>query len=150
MGYPDRGRPTAGGPVSLPVGARLSRKEQDMSAVPTPTTTLALDEINLASFDFWARDDVHGALAKLRRERPIAWHQHPDSGKGFWSVTRYDDVAAITRDHETFSSAWGIQVMTDPEDMQRLSAIRSMISTEPPGAPPGGPHDHPRPRGGRW
>jgi len=218
-----------------------------MSAVPTPTTTLALDEINLASFDFWARDDVHGALAKLRRERPIAWHQHPDSGKGFWSITRYDDVAAITRDHETFSSAWGIQVMTDPEDMQRLSAIRSMISTdppkhtklravvnrgftpravaraeesvrrrareivdvvapkgeiefvsevasvlpvaiicdmmgvpeadrsgvrghqghssegrrgasrlratagpEPPGAPPGGPHDHPRPRGGRW
>jgi len=103
-----------------------------MSAVPTPTTTLALDEINLASFDFWARDDVHGALAKLRRERPIAWHQHPDSGKGFWSVTRYDDVAAITRDHETFSSAWGIQVMTDPEDMQRLSAIRSMISTDPP------------------
>ena len=103
-----------------------------MSAVPTPTTTLALDEINLASFDFWARDDVHGALAKLRRERPIAWHQHPDSGKGFWSVTRYDDVATITRDHETFSSAWGIQVMTDPEDMQRLSAIRSMISTDPP------------------
>src|SRR5213596_2774132 len=132
MGYPERSRPTAGGRVSLPVAARLSRKEHDMSAVPTPTTTLALDEINLASFDFWARDDVHGALAKLRRERPIAWHQHPDSGKGFWSVTRYDDVATITRDHETFSSAWGIQVMTDPEDMQRLSAIRSMISTDPP------------------
>src|SRR5947199_8709408 len=132
MGYPERSRPTAGGRVSLPVAARLSRKEHDMSAVPTPTTTLALDEINLASFDFWARDDVHGALAKLRRERPIAWHQHPDSGKGFWSVTRYDDVATITRDHETFSSAWGIQVMTDREDMQRLSAIRSMISTDPP------------------
>src|SRR5947207_9655560 len=132
MGYPERSRPTAGGRVSLPVAARLSRKEHDMSAVPTPTTTLALNEINLASFDFWARDDVHGALAKLRRERPIAWHQHPDSGKGFWSVTRYDDVATITRDHETFSSAFGIQVMTDPEDMQRLGAIRSMISTDPP------------------
>ena len=103
-----------------------------MSTVPTPTTALSLDEINPASFDFWLRDDVEGALARLRHERPVAWHQHPDSGKGFWSVTRYDDVATITRDHETFSSAWGIQVMTDPEDMQRLSAIRSMISTDPP------------------
>ncbi len=103
-----------------------------MSTVPTPTTTLALDDINPASFDFWLRDDVHGALARLRRERPVAWHQHPDSGRGFWSLTRYDDVAAATRDWETFSSAFGIQVLTDPEDMGRVAAIRSMISTDPP------------------
>src|SRR5712692_6530970 len=102
-----------------------------MALIPTPTTTLALDEINPASFDFWMRDDVHGAFARLRQERPVAWHQHPDSGKGFWSLTRYDDVAAATRDWETFSSAHGIQVMTDPEDTARIG-IRSMISTDPP------------------
>ena len=102
-----------------------------MTPIPTPPTTLALDEINPASFDFWLRDEVHGALARLRHERPVAWHQHPDSGKGFWSLTRYDDVAAATRDWETFSSAWGIQVMTDPEDTARIG-IRSMISTDPP------------------
>src|SRR2546425_235188 len=107
-------------------------KEPRMSTVPTPTTALTLDEINPASFDFWLRDDVEGALAKLRNERPVAWHQHPDSGKGFWSITRFDDVAAATRDWETFSSAYGIQVMTDPEDMQYMGAIRSMISTDPP------------------
>jgi len=102
-----------------------------MSPVPTPTTSLALDEINPGSFDFWLRDDVDGALARLRRERPIAWHQHPDSGRGFWSLTRFDDIAAASRDWETFSSAWGIQVLTDPEDTDRLG-IRSMISTDPP------------------
>ena len=78
------------------------------------------------------RDDVHGAFARLRRERPVAWHQHPDSGKGFWSLTRFDDVAAATRDWQTFSSAFGIQAMMDPEDSERLAAIRSMISTDPP------------------
>jgi len=102
-----------------------------MSPVPTPTTSLALDEINPGSFDFWLRDDVDGALARLRRERPIAWHQHPDSGRGFWSLTRFDDIAAASRDWETFSSAYGIQVLTDPEDTDRLG-IRSMISTDPP------------------
>ena len=102
-----------------------------MSPVPTPTTSLALDEINPGSFDFWLRDDVDGALARRRRERPIAWHQHPDSGRGFWSLTRFDDIAAASRDWETFSSAWGIQVLTDPEDTDRLG-IRSMISTDPP------------------
>src|SRR5256885_13909370 len=107
-------------------------KEPRMTTVPTPTTALPRDEITPASFDFWLRDDVEGALAKLRDERPVAWHQHPDSGKGFWSITRFDDVAAATRDWETFSSSYGIQVMTDPEDMQYMGAIRSMISTDPP------------------
>src|SRR5215468_9132897 len=102
-----------------------------MSPVPTPTTSLALEEINPGSFDFWLRDDVDGALARLRRERPIAWHQHPDSGRGFWSLTRFDDIAAASRDWETFSSAYGIQVLTDPEDTDRIG-IRSMISTDPP------------------
>ena len=91
-----------------------------------------MDDINLASFDFWMRDDVDGALAKLRRERPVAWHQHADSGKGFWSLTRFVDVAAATRAWDTFSSAFGIQAMMDPEDMAQLTAIRSMISTDPP------------------
>jgi len=102
-----------------------------MSDVPVPTTTLALDEINPGSFDFWLRDDVDGALARLRRERPIAWHQHPDSGRGFWSLTRFDDIVTASRDWETFSSAYGIQVLTDPEDTDRIG-IRSMISTDPP------------------
>jgi len=102
-----------------------------MPTVPTPTTTLGLDEINPGSFDFWLRDDLHGALAKLRQERPVAWHEHPDSGRGFWSLTRYADIAAATRDWETFSSAGGIQVMTEVEDTDRFQ-IRSMIATDPP------------------
>src|SRR5881397_2409737 len=36
-----------------------------------------------------------------------------------------------SRDWETFSSAYGIQVLTDPEDTDRIG-IRSMISTDPP------------------
>src|SRR5712692_2653275 len=114
-----------------PLSRARSTEAQAMSDVPVPTTTLTLDEINPASFDFWLRDDIHGAMARLRNERPVAWHEHRDSGRGFWSLTRFDDIAAASRDWETFSSAYGIQVLTDPEDTERIG-IRSMISTDPP------------------
>ena len=103
-----------------------------MSCVPEPTTALTLDAINLADFDFWQRDDVHGALAALRRERPVAWHEHSDSGQGFWSLTRFDDVAAATRDWATFSSAQGIQAMVDREDFEKSPGRGSMINMDPP------------------
>ena len=55
----------------------------------------------------------------------------PDEG-GFWSITRFDDVRAVSRDHRTFSSERrGIFHMDDigvPLDMQRLQ----MISMDPP------------------
>src|SRR5437763_84262 len=81
------------------------------------TTALTLDEFNPASFGYWLRDDVDGAVAKSRHERLVAWHQHPYSGKGFWSIARFDDVTAATRDWETFSSSYVIQAMSGPEDM---------------------------------
>jgi hypothetical protein len=72
-----------------------------MSTIPTPTTALPLDEINPASFDFWLRDDVEGALAKLRHERPVAWHQHPTparaSGRSPASTTSRRPRATGTR-----------------------------------------------------
>jgi cytochrome P450 len=55
----------------------------------------------------------------------------PDEG-GFWSITRFDDVRAVSRDHRTFSSERrGIFHMDDigvPLDMQRLQ----LISMDPP------------------
>src|SRR5215510_6891654 len=111
---------------------RPVRKEAPMFAVPETTTSLAPDAINLADFDFWQRDDFHGALAVLRRERPVAWHEHPDSGQGFWSLTRFDDVAAATRDWATFSSSQGIQAMADREDFEKSPRRGSMINMDPP------------------
>ncbi len=97
-----------------------------------PDTELSVDEINLAQLDFWLRDDVDGALAKLRRERPIAWHEHPDCGKGFWSVTRYADIAAISVDTATFSNRWSIRVNHDPEMGLTRPGSSSIIEMDPP------------------
>jgi cytochrome P450 len=49
-----------------------------------------------------ARADPPAAYARLRERCPVAW---TDDLGGFWSVLRYEDVAAVARDTETFSNA---------------------------------------------
>ncbi|MFD7922997.1 cytochrome P450 [Streptomyces sp. NPDC059740] len=43
----------------------------------------------------------------MRAHAPVHWHE-PGLFPGFWSLTRYDEVKAVLRDAETFSSASGI------------------------------------------
>jgi cytochrome P450 len=43
------------------------------------------------------------AFAQLRREAPVYEQAAPDGGR-FWSVTRYDDLVRVARDHEHFSA----------------------------------------------
>lgn len=97
-----------------------------------PPTDLGLDEINLADPEFWLRPDYHAALGKLRDERPIAWHEHPDSGKGFWSFVDYDDIIAVTRDWEQFSSKYGIRVHHDHGNGVVRPGTNIMIEMDPP------------------
>ena len=66
----------------------------------------------------------------LRDEDPVSWWDESDGGSGFWAVTRYDDLLAVSRDVETFSSAQGITW----EEMapSAFEARRSMIEHDPP------------------
>ena len=47
---------------------------------------------------------VHELFARLRRNEPVAWCPEPWGGKGFWSVTTYDDIQAVSRNPKVFSS----------------------------------------------
>ena len=44
----------------------------------------------------WPRAVPYGEFGRLRREAPVAWS--PDEGSGFWSVSRYADIVAASRD----------------------------------------------------
>ena len=45
----------------------------------------------------------------LRERAPVAWHPHGSAGEstGFWALTAYDDVLAVSRDSATWSSDRG-------------------------------------------
>jgi len=71
-----------------------------------------VDQINLADMEFWKRPDREEAFAALRAEKPVSWHDFPEGSpeagnKGFWSVTRYDDIVAVSSDSKTFTNGEG-------------------------------------------
>lgn len=100
----------------------------------TTTTELDLGNVDLADQALWDAGPPYELFARLQREAPVHFSPQqsaPDEG-GFWSITRHEDVRAVTRDFKTFSSERrGIMHFDDigvPLDVQRLQ----MISMDPP------------------
>lgn len=101
--------------------------------------TQTAEAIDLANVDLgdpalWDPEPPYELFARLRREAPVHWspqRQQPDEG-GFWSITRAEDMAALTRDFETYSSERRGIFLVDyagvPLELQR----QQMISMDPP------------------
>jgi len=59
--------------------------------------------IDLKDPDFHQRADQYEQLRYLRDHHPIYWNPEV-GGRGFWAVTRFDDVEAVTRARDVFST----------------------------------------------
>ncbi|HEX6526493.1 MAG TPA: cytochrome P450 [Streptosporangiaceae bacterium] len=82
------------------------------------------DPALFASNQFW------GVLAWLRANDPVHWHEEAD-GSGFWVVSRYDDIAAVYLDHDSFSSRWGMRLDSNSAAVSAVSQ-RMLIVSDPP------------------
>lgn len=71
---------------------------------PVAPDHAALAEVDLFDLRWHVDGPPHALLARMRREAPVRWNPLPD-GTGCWTVTRHEDVARVSRDHATFSSA---------------------------------------------
>jgi linalool 8-monooxygenase len=61
-------------------------------------------DVDLASPDLYVSGVPHEVFTWLRREDPVHWNPVAN-GRGFWSITKYDDIVAISKNPEVFSSA---------------------------------------------
>jgi len=92
----------------------------DYSALPL--SDLDISDPRMFQFDYW-----HGLFARLRAEAPV--HFQPSSPAGpFWSVTRYEDIVAIERNTEVFSSEPSIAILDPEPDM----ILKMFIAMDPP------------------
>lgn len=96
----------------------------------TATTDVSLADIDLTDLDRWAMGPPHDWFELLRREAPVFW-QEERAGRGFWSLTRYDDILAASKDWRTFSSETGGTSLMDLTREQVQSRM-SMLDSDPP------------------
>ncbi len=88
-------------------------------------------KIDLLSPQSFAAGQPHNQFDWLRENAPVRWHDEP-GGKGFWSVTRYEDVWAVDRDFQAFSSEPTIMIADPAEESAAFGPYKMMLMMDPP------------------
>lgn len=84
---------------------------------------------DLSDHDAFLDGAPHNTFARLRREDPLAWSEMKGA-KGFWSITRHQDVLDLNRNFELLSSARGIRM--EDQTYEEYLARRTFQETDPP------------------
>jgi cytochrome P450 len=92
-----------------------------------------LDKALVVERESWLKGPPHELFAELRGGCPVHWTTHipeyPDEA-GYWSVTTADDVHAVSRDWQTYSSESGITLATGVFPPELVQAM--FIGMDPP------------------
>jgi methyl-branched lipid omega-hydroxylase len=103
-----------------------------------PPGPVDLDAVDLSDRDWWTGPPSvrYATFAALRRERPFAFFAEPELpgipvGPGYWAVTRYADLEAISSQPALFCSGRGAVSIPDvPADLNEFYG--SLISMDDP------------------
>ncbi len=96
-------------------------------AISTPSD---LADINLTDLETFVERTPHDWFTRLRDEDPCHW-QKEENGRGFWSITRYEDILWMQKDTKTFSAGVGGTSLDDLTPEQVESRM-SLLDMDPP------------------
>lgn len=92
---------------------------------------LPLADINVANPELFRLDIVHRYFQRLREEAPV--HFCRDSQYGpYWSITRYEDIMAVNKNHHAFSSSHEFGGVTITGTPNSSNEMPNFISMDPP------------------
>lgn len=94
----------------------------------TEREPVPLSEVDLSDLDGFRDNLGWGQFDTLRREAPLHWNPEPEPNSGFWSVTRYDDIWAVDKDTETFTSEKFVNLEEVDDDLMNIR--RSILETD--------------------
>ena len=60
--------------------------------------------VDLLDHDLFADHEPWEVFERLQDQAPVYFHPEPDGGRGFWVITKFDDVRAVLKEYGTFSS----------------------------------------------
>ncbi len=102
----------------------------------TAEATLDPNYVDLGDEDLFVHYQQHEAFAKLRAMSGLHWNEGNEDIKGWWNITRYEDVLYISRHPELFSSERGITQFEPVREEDNLAAAtgngKMLITMDPP------------------
>ncbi len=105
-----------------------------MTSTSSDLNDVDLENVLVGERELWLDGPPHELFRRLRSECPVHWtarvSEYPNEA-GFWSVTRADDIHAVSRDFKTYSSELGgITAVTEGFPLELLQAM--FIGMDPP------------------
>jgi cytochrome P450 len=92
-----------------------------------------LENVLVGEREQWQEGPPHELFAELRGQCPVHWTGHiseyPDE-PGYWSVTTAEDIHAVSRDWQTFSSEAGVTAVNAVFPLELSQAM--FIGMDPP------------------
>jgi cholest-4-en-3-one 26-monooxygenase len=68
----------------------------------------------------------------LREQAPVFWHEDPAQGRGFWAVTRHEDLDCVSKNPQLFASELETCFLHE-QDPEMLAMMRlQLINMDPP------------------
>ena len=93
----------------------------------TDPNAVALDQIDVSRPELMQSDTHWGYFARLRAEDPVQYCADSFFGP-YWSITKFNDIMEIEKDHQTFSSNESITLAERPADFETTN----FIAMDPP------------------
>ncbi|MFG2484106.1 cytochrome P450 [Streptomyces virginiae] len=89
-------------------------------------------EIDLLDPGPFGRNDFWPTFTWLRAHSPVHWHPEPGSDDGgFWALSRHRDIMKVYADSDTFSSARGMRLGSDPAAVAAVAQRMLIVSDVP-------------------
>jgi cytochrome P450 len=92
---------------------------------------VTLDRIDLSDHDLFVDGPPHAVFDTLRAEAPVFWNAEAPPRKGFWAITRYEDIVTVLSDPATFSSERG-GITLEEQSGEELGERRNFLELDPP------------------
>jgi len=108
-----------------------------LSSNPPPVIkdpySVPIEEINVIDGRLFQQDLHWDHFKRLREEDPVHLNEFPETGR-YWSVTKFEDIMFIDKNHEMFSSAHGIALgpRVDAEPDPKDLGLSMFIAMDPP------------------
>ena len=99
----------------------------DQGAAPKADAAIDVADVDLSNIDRFRDNEGWAQFDALRHADPVHWTQESD-GKGFWAVTKYDDIWAVDKDSETFTSEQFVNLEDVDDDL--MDFRRSILETD--------------------